>query len=131
MAQSNYQLIITIVNSGYSDDVMDAARECGAPGGTIVSGRGTARQEAEKAFNILIHPEKDIIFILTTSDKTETILHAIYQKVNLDTLGQGISFACPVDQVVGMSNKTIKDLIKKEEVKKENTKTEEIKEEKK
>ena len=34
--KSAYALIITIVNRGYSDDVMDAARDAGARGGTVM-----------------------------------------------------------------------------------------------
>ena len=45
--QNDYELIVCIVNSGFAEEVMSAARECGARGGTIINARGTARQEAE------------------------------------------------------------------------------------
>ena len=38
--KSAYALIITIVNRGYSDDVMDAARDAGARGGTVMYAHG-------------------------------------------------------------------------------------------
>ena len=38
--KSAYALIVTIVNRGYADDVMDAARNAGARGGTIMYARG-------------------------------------------------------------------------------------------
>ena len=50
----NHEVIFCIVNSGFSDDVMDAARELGARGGTVIRARGTANAEAEKLFNIAI-----------------------------------------------------------------------------
>lgn len=115
MAKAKFELIVAIVNQGFGDSVMDAARACGARGGTIVNARGTARQEAEKKFDILIHPEKEIVLILTKNDIKDNILHAIYKEVGLDTPGQGIAFSTPVDDAIGLEAK----IIKKEEPKEE------------
>lgn len=97
-----FELIVCIVNSGFSDTVMDAARSAGASGGTKVNARGTARQEAEAAFGISIHPEKEIVFILVGEDTRDAILHAIYQSVGLNSPAQGIAFSVPVDETVGL-----------------------------
>ena len=42
-----HEVIICVVNSGFSEAVMDAARELGARGGTVIRGRGTANAEAD------------------------------------------------------------------------------------
>ena len=63
----NFELILCILNSGFSEVAMDAARKFGARGGTTMHGRGTATKEAEKIFNITIQPEKEIIMILANS----------------------------------------------------------------
>ena len=99
-----HEAIFCIVNSGYSEAVMDAAKKFGARGGTIMNARGTANKEAEKFFNITIQPEKEIVMILVPSALKEDILHALYKQVGLDTPGQGIAFALPVDDVVGLSD---------------------------
>ena len=99
-----HEAIFSIVNSGYSEAVMDAAKKLGARGGTIMNARGTANKEAEKFFNITIQPEKEIVMILVPSALKEDILHALYKQVGLDTPGQGIAFALPVDGVVGLSD---------------------------
>ena len=39
------QAIMCVVNSGFGDAVMDAAKEFGARGGTIIHARGTANSE--------------------------------------------------------------------------------------
>ena len=52
-----HEVIFCIVNAGFSDAVMDAAREFGAKGGTVLHARGTANPEAEKLFNITVQPE--------------------------------------------------------------------------
>ena len=60
----DYELIVTIVNRGFNDVVMDAARQVGARGGTIINARGAGAHEAEKLFGIPIQPEKEIVLIL-------------------------------------------------------------------
>ncbi len=103
MNEYNHEVIMCIVNSGFSDDVMDAAREFGARGGTVIRARGTANLEAERLAGIAIQPEKEIVMILVDSKIKNDILHALYKSVGLDTPGQGIAFSLPVDDVVGLT----------------------------
>lgn len=103
MNEETYEALFCIVNAGFSDAVMDAAREFGARGGTIIHARGTASAEAETMFGITIQPEKEIVMILVPASIKDSILHALYQEVGLHTPGQGIAFSLPVDAVVGLS----------------------------
>ena len=104
-----HEVIFCIVNAGFSDAVMDAAKEFGARGGTVIRARGTANAEAEKLFNIAIQPEKEIVMILVDQSIKNDILHALYRAVGLKTPGQGIAFSLPVDQVVGLAPLPIAD----------------------
>ena len=97
-----HEMIVCIVNAGFSEAVMDAAKEIGARGGTIISARGTAAKEAESIFQITIQPEKEIVIILVPSKIRDDILHAVYRSVGLNTPGQGIAFSLPVDSAVGL-----------------------------
>lgn len=98
-----HEMICCIVNAGFSEAVMDAAKQFGARGGTVVHARGTANKEAETFFKITIQPEKEMVMILVPSEIKNDILHALYKAVGLNTPGQGIAFSLPVDQVVGLS----------------------------
>ena len=100
----SHQAIFCIVNSGYSEAVMDAAKKFGARGGTVLSGRGTANPDAEKLFGITVEPEKEIVMILVSAELKDKILSALYDEVGLNSPGQGIAFALPVDSVVGLSS---------------------------
>ena len=104
MNNYKHEVIFCIVNAGFTDDVMDAAREFGARGGTVIRARGTANAEAERMFNIVVHPDKEIVMILVESKIKDDILHALYKAVGLKTPGQGIAFSMPVDSVVGISD---------------------------
>ena len=98
-----HEIIFCIVNAGFSDSVMDAAREFGARGGTVIHARGTANSEAEKLYKITIQPEKEIVMILVPKNIKNDILHALYKAVGLNTAGQGIAFSLPVTEVVGIN----------------------------
>lgn len=100
---SGYEVVFCIVNAGYSDVVMDAAKEVGARGGTVIHARGTANKEAEKFFQITIQPDKEIVMILVPTDIKDNVLHALYRDAGLKTAGQGIAFSMAVDQVVGLT----------------------------
>lgn len=106
MAKYSHEAIFCIVNSGYSEAVMDAAKKFGARGGTVINARGTASKEAETFFHITIDPEKEIVMILVPTAIKDKILNALYEEVGLDTAGQGIAFSMPVDSVVGLSDGT-------------------------
>lgn len=99
----NHEAIFCIVNSGYSEAVMDAAKKLGARGGTVIHARGTATKDAETFFGITVQPEKEIVMILVPTKIKDAVMHALYKEVGLDSAGQGIAFAMPVDAVVGIN----------------------------
>ena len=103
-----YVVILCILNNGFSELAMDAAKQFGAKGGTVMHGRGTVSKEAEKFFNITVQPEKEIVMILASKEIKDAILHGLYNAVGTNTPAQGIAFALPVEDVVGIDNKTSK-----------------------
>ncbi len=104
--KSVYSLIITIVNRGFSDEVMDAARDAGAKGGTIMYAHGAGLREAETFFGISIHPEKELVLILATNETRPEIMRNIVKRVGMESEGAGITFSLPVTNVEGIARLT-------------------------
>ena len=102
--KKGYKCILAIVNIGFSEVAMDAAKACGARGGTVLHGRGTISKDAEKFFNISIQPEKEIVMILAKNELIDSILKGLYNAIGTSTQAQGIAFALPVDEVIGIDN---------------------------
>ena len=100
--ERQYDLIITIVNRGFSDQVVDAARTAGAHGGTVFYARGTGIQEVEKFFAISIQPEKEIVLSLVKHEHTQASMHAIVAAAGLRTEGRGLAFSLPICSVRGI-----------------------------
>lgn len=97
-----FELIIALVNAGFAGVAMDAARECGARGGTIVHARGTGTKEMEKKYGIVITPDKEMLMILASNEIKDAVMSAIYKAAGLASDGQGIAFSLPIDDVVGL-----------------------------
>ena len=95
-------MILCIVNAGFSDLVMDAAKAEGARGGTVIHARGTANKDAEAFFHITIQPEKDVVMLIVQESIKDNVLHAIYKHAGLESDGQGIAFSMPVSETAGI-----------------------------
>ncbi len=106
MADTKYEAVFCVVNAGFSDNVMFAARKAGAAGGTIIKGRGTTSTQAEEMFNITIQPEKEIVIILVPAESKDDVLHMLYSKAGLESEANGIAFSVPVTKAVGLSGFT-------------------------
>jgi nitrogen regulatory protein PII len=94
------EMIVVILNEGYSDMIMDAARGAGASGGTVFHAKGTVK--SEKFHGVSLADEKDMIYILATSDKKSDIMKAINQNCGRHTEAGAICFSMPVSEVVGL-----------------------------
>lgn len=92
MKANDRDMITVIVNKGYADDVMFAARKAGATGGTVINARGTAREDDAKFFGVHIVPEKDMLIIVVEHEKKEAVLSAINEVKCLKEPGMGIAF---------------------------------------
>ena len=103
--QASHDMIAVIVNSGFADDVMVAARKAGAHGGTILNARGTGKQEDVKFFGITIVPEKEILLIVAEKDKSADILAAIKALDCFAAPGSGICFSTDVDNFTILGKK--------------------------
>jgi hypothetical protein len=98
--QSDYELIVAIYEKGYTDLVMDAAREAGAGGGTTIRAKGTGAG-AEKFFGLSLAVEKEIVFIVSHVSKKKEIMKAIMQKAGIETKAHALVFSLPVSETAG------------------------------
>lgn len=102
--ERKYDLIITVLNRGFADTAVEAAKHAGAQGGTIFYARGTGIHEVEKFFGVTIQPEKEVIFNLVKHELTKEIMQSIVEKAGLNTPGRGLSFAVPVEEALGIAH---------------------------
>lgn len=102
LKDTDFELLITIANAGYTDTIMDAARSANAPGGTVIHAKGTGMEHAKKFFGISLAEEKEMIFIVVRSPQKNDIMHAIMEQAGPSTAAGGIIFSLPVTSTAGL-----------------------------
>ncbi|MDR2629907.1 MAG: hypothetical protein LBC60_03185 [Spirochaetaceae bacterium] len=98
-----HDLIVAIVNQGYSDEFMTVAREAGAGGGTVINARGLAHRGPVKFFGVSVQDEKEVIIIIAGRERKAAIMQAVSQAYGITTAAAGIIFSLPVDHVISLN----------------------------
>lgn len=91
-----------IVPKGAAGKVMDAAKEAGAEGGTVLMARGTGVHEARRFFGITVSSERELVLVLVEPGKAGGVLEAVVRAGRLDEPARGIAFVLSVDEVRGI-----------------------------
>ena len=99
MQENEYQIIVALVNQGYSEEVMAAARPAG---GTVLHSRRVGAEEALSQWGFSLQEEKEAVMILTRAESKLAIMQAICDSCGLQSEAQGIVLSLPVDRVVGL-----------------------------
>ncbi|HWR23516.1 MAG TPA: hypothetical protein VN366_08575 [Feifaniaceae bacterium] len=99
---SPYHLIFVVLNRGYSEEVMEAARAAGATGGTALHAHGYGAASMEKFFGTTIAPEKELLMIVTQDAISGAVMDSIAEKAGLKTDACAVSFSLPIDAVKGI-----------------------------
>jgi len=108
------EMVVSIVNLGMEEKVIEVAKSLGVTGGTYINANGTGKFDAEKFFGLSINPEKVVVLLIIDSEKKEELLKALYNQLGLNSEAQGIAFSLPVD---GMSDNLKNQLFKNNEKK--------------
>jgi len=102
LKDTKYELVITIANTGYSDQIMDAARKAGARGGTMIHAKGTGSSGSEDFFGVTLANEKEMIYIVVRSENKNSVMKSIMDSCGLSTNAEAIVMSLPVTQTAGM-----------------------------
>ena len=100
-----YELIVVVLNEGYADMVMDAARGAGAGGGTLLHAKGTGGKRGEKFFSVSLADEKDMIYIVSHREEKTAVMKAIQTQAGPGTKAGGICFSLPISSVMGLRSR--------------------------
>lgn len=102
MSDTKYVLIVATVNIGFSGDVMDAAKAAGASGGTVIHSRWIGNEEVAASWGLSMQEEKEIVLILSETEKKVEIMSGISEKCGMRSEAKGLVMALPIDAVMGL-----------------------------
>lgn len=99
-----FKVILAPVKTEKTDRVVDAAKQAGATGATIIPARGTGMHEAKTFFGLTLEVQTDVIMFLIEEHIVQDILDAIKAAGEFSKPGTGIAFVLPVEHVVGVES---------------------------
>lgn len=102
MAESEYSMIMVIVDQGFSEEVMEAARPAGATGGSVFHSRRIGSEMAARCWGIRVQQEREIVIILASRADKRAIMEAIHDKCGMRSEAHGVVFSLPIDGVAGL-----------------------------
>ena len=99
-----FKLIMAFVKPSVTDNVVDAMKEAGATGATIIPARGTGIHEAKSFFGLSIEDQTDIIVFLVEEHVVEDLMKVMQLAGKFDKPGTGIAFVLPVEHIAGLES---------------------------
>lgn len=103
MENMKYTMIAAIVNQGYSENVMVAARAAGAGGGTVIHSRSVGNDAISGAWGFAIEDEREIVLIVAESETKIQIMQAISDACGIKSEAKGVVVSMPIEDVIGLA----------------------------
>ena len=101
-----FKLIIALIEDTRTNMIIEAARNAGATGTTIIkSASGEGIQESKTFFGLTLESQRDVLLLLVEEHLSRHILEAIQIAGEFETEnGAGIAFQIDVEDVVGITH---------------------------
>jgi len=102
----HFKLIIALIEDGKTEPILEAAREAGATGSTVISqARGEGVEKSKTFFGLNLETQRDMVLLLVEEHLSRIILETIFQVGEFDDKpGSGIAFQIDVEDAVGVSH---------------------------
>ncbi|MEO5378250.1 MAG: P-II family nitrogen regulator [Magnetococcus sp. DMHC-6] len=97
-----FQLVICMVKTELTDQIIRAAKAAGATGSTVIPAQGTGLHEAKTFFGMDLNLQTDVIIFFLEAGIANHILDVIHKVGQFDQHGTGIAMSVPVLRAVGI-----------------------------
>ena len=106
----HFKLIIALTEDTITNKVVDAARNKGATGSTVISSaRGEGLQVAKTFLGLSLDTQRDVVLLLVEEHMSRDILETIEAVGEFEAHpGSGIAFSIDVEDAVGVSQQVNK-----------------------
>jgi len=100
----HFKLIVAFVEDSKTEDVMEAAREAGATGCTVIpNARGEGIEKSKTFFGLTLTTQRDVVLLLVEQHLSRDILEHIGDVGEFDKKpGTGIAVLIDVEDAVGV-----------------------------
>jgi nitrogen regulatory protein PII len=104
----HFKLIVAFVEDDKTDKIMEAAREAGATGCTVINNaRGEGMKESKTFFGLTLSTQRDVVLLLVEQHLSREILERIGEVGQFDAKpGTGIAVLLDVEDAVGVMHQS-------------------------
>ena len=105
----HFKLIIALVDDSLTDAVLEAARESGATGSTVINNaRGEGLKQSKTFLGLTLETQRDVLLFLVEQHLSRSILEVIAGIAEFDRKpGSGIAFQIDVEDAVGITDQML------------------------
>ena len=105
-----FKLIIAFIDDAHTELVMNAAREAGATGATVITGaRGEGLEKSTTFMGLTLETQRDVLLFLVEEHMCRPILEHIAEVGEFDDKpGSGIALLIDVQDAVGVAHQVEK-----------------------
>ena len=102
----HFKLIISFVEDSKTDEVMDAARQAGATGATVINNaRGEGLAKKKTFFGLSLETQRDVVLFLVEEHLSRHILEKVSEIGGFEEQpGAGIAIQIDVEDAVGVAH---------------------------
>ncbi len=102
----HFKLILALVEDSNTNAILDAAREAGATGSTIINqARGEGVEKPKTFFGLALETQRDLVLLLVEEHMSRSILEKIAKAGKFDEKpGNGIAFQIDVEDAIGVNH---------------------------
>lgn len=102
----HFKLVVALVDEAASKKIINAAREAGAKGATVIGqGHGEGLRRERTFFGMGLAHQRDMVLMLVEEHFATPVLEAIAKAGEFDHKpGTGIAFSLDVDDAVGVAH---------------------------
>ncbi|MCP5145552.1 MAG: P-II family nitrogen regulator [Gammaproteobacteria bacterium] len=105
----HFKMIVVFIDDDRTDKVLNAARDAGATGATVINNaRGEGLKKQKTFLGLALESQRDVILLLVEEHRSRHILEVIAREGEFDAKpGVGIAFQIDVEDAVGVTHQVM------------------------
>ena len=111
---TDVSLLTCIVQSGFSEVILKAARDVGVMAGAISHhARGIGARERLGILSVAVEADKEVISVLVSSEQRDLVYDTLYRAAGLEVSGRGFIFVTPLEKASTYIQKSVMEQLDK------------------
>ena len=106
-----FSVLVAIVSEDLEEKAVDLAKEAGAAGMTIVSGRGIGTSERKTFFGLTYQGSQAIIVCVLERKLSLGVMKALTEGLELKKHSKGVVFTLPLEHIAGIDIRQIESFV--------------------